>query len=133
MAFRGGGLIPFFTGSPLYRLRKELDRVFDDFDGGTRGTGASWIPAVDVRENDKDVSVEVELAGVKPEDVTVNVENGVLTISGERKSERKEGEEGRYHVVERSYGSFMRSFTLPQGVKEDQISADFDQGVLRVH
>jgi HSP20 family protein len=133
MAFRGtGGLTPFFGGSPMYRLRRELDRLFEDAEG-SRGGGASWIPAVDVRENQQEVAVDVELPGIKPDDVSIDVENGVLTISGERKTERKEGDEGRYHLVERTYGSFSRSFTLPQGVSEDQISADFENGMLRIH
>jgi HSP20 family protein len=133
MAFHGsGGLTPFFGGSPMYRLRRELDRLFEDAEG-SRGAGASWIPAVDVRENQQGLSVDVELPGIKPEDVSIDVDNGVLTISGERKTERKEGEEGRYHLVERTYGSFSRSFTLPQGVSDDQISADFENGILRIH
>ena len=74
----------------------------------------------------------MELPGIKPENVDISVENGVLTIRGEKRDERKEGEEGRYHLVERSYGSFTRSFVLPQGMNEEQISADFDHGLLRV-
>jgi HSP20 family protein len=131
MAFRGtGGLVPFFGGSPLHGLRRELDRFFEDYSGGGRG---SWIPPVDVRENDQELTVEVELAGVKPEQVAINVDNGILTVSGERRTERRDGDDQRFHVVERSYGTFTRSFTLPQGVNDDQITADFDDGVLRVH
>jgi hypothetical protein len=69
---------------------------------------------------------------LKPEDVEVTAENGLLTIRGEKRSERKEGDEGRYHVIERSYGTFMRTFTLPQGVDENQIQADFNDGVLSI-
>jgi HSP20 family protein len=130
MAYRGsGGLTPYFGGSPSQGLRHELDRFFEEFAGRR---GASWMPAVDVRENQREISLDLELPGIKPEDVEVNVENGVLTVSGEKRADRKEDEEGRYHLVERSYGSFMRSFTLPQGVDEQQISADFDDGVLHV-
>jgi len=130
MAYRGsGGLTPYFGGSPSQGLRHELDRFFEEFAGRR---GSSWMPAVDVRENQREISLDLELPGIKPEDVEVNVENGVLTVSGEKRADRKEDEEGRYHLVERSYGSFMRSFTLPQGVDEQQISADFDEGVLHV-
>ena len=62
----------------------------------------------------------------------ITIENGMLTISGEKREERKEGEEGRYHLVERSYGSFSRSFTLPQGIDEEQIDAEFHKGLLTV-
>jgi HSP20 family protein len=130
MAYRGsGGLTPYPGGTPSQGLRHELDRFFEEFAGRR---GSSWMPAVDVRENQREISLDLELPGIKPEDVEVNVENGVLTVSGEKRADRKEGEEGRYHLVERSYGSFMRSFTLPQGVDEQQISADFDDGVLHV-
>jgi HSP20 family protein len=130
MAYRGSGLVPFFgAGSSLFGLRREIDRLFED----AVGSGSRWSPAVDVREGDDSIDLDFELPGLKPEDVTINVENGVLTVSGEKRTERKEGEEGRYHMMERSYGSFFRSFQLPQGVDETQIGAEFDNGVLSVH
>ncbi|HEX6534912.1 MAG TPA: Hsp20/alpha crystallin family protein [Gemmatimonadaceae bacterium] len=129
MAYRGSGLVPFFgTGSSIFGLRREIDRLFED----AVGSGSRWTPAVDVREDDQSIDLEFELPGMKPEDVTINVENGILSVSGEKRSERKEGEEGRYHMVERTYGSFFRSFQLPQGVDENQIHAEFDNGVLSV-
>jgi HSP20 family protein len=132
MAFRGTGLTPFFGPSfPIVSLRREIDRLFDDMSAGPSG-GGRWLPAVDVREDQKNIAVDIELPGIKPEDVNVSVENGVLAVSGEKRAERKEGEEGRYHTVERSYGSFFRSFQLPQGVDESQISADFHDGVLTI-
>ena len=90
------------------------------------------MPAVDVREDDKELLIDVEVPGIKPEDVNISVENGVLSISGEKRAERKEGEEGRYHTVERTYGSFFRSFQLPKGVDESQINANYDNGVLTI-
>jgi HSP20 family protein len=135
MAFRGTGLSPF-AGSgfpPLFGLRREIDRLFDTaFTGESSSTSTRWAPAVDIREDNKQIALDVELPGIKPENVEISVENGVLTISGEKRVERKEGEEGRYHVVERSYGSFMRSFQLPQGIDENQINADFHEGVLTI-
>src|SRR6185437_10690177 len=108
----------------------EIDRLFDDT--FTRD-GSNWSPAVDVRENENEISLDLELPGIKPEDVEITAENGVLTVRGEKNSERKEGEEHRYHVVERSYGAFMRTFQLPQGIDEDQINAAFEHGILSIH
>jgi HSP20 family protein len=115
------------TSSPIFGLRREIDRLFEDT--FTRD-GSGWTPAVDVQETESDLRVELELPGLKAEDVEITAENGVLTIRGEKRSERKEGENARYHIVERTYGSFMRTFQLPQGVDEEQIAAEFESGVL---
>lgn len=119
--------------APAFGLRREIDRLFDDAFG--RGEGMSaWSPAVDVRESEKELRIDVELPGIRPDEVEITAENGILTIRGEKRSERKEDEnEGRFHVVERSYGSFMRSFQLPQGLDESKIEADHENGMLTVH
>jgi HSP20 family protein len=117
------------TSSPIFGLRREIDRLFEDT---FARDGSNWTPAVDIKETASDIRVDLELPGLKPEDVEITTENGLLSIRGEKRSERKEGEDSRYHVVERSYGSFMRSFTLPQGVDENQIQAEFDSGILSV-
>jgi HSP20 family protein len=119
--------------APVFGLRREIDRLFDDTFG--RGDGVSaWSPAVDIRETDQEMVLELEVPGIKPEQVELTAENGVLTVKGEKKSERKEGDENdRYHVVERSYGNFMRSFQLPQGIDETKIEADYDNGILSIH
>ncbi|HEY1952955.1 MAG TPA: Hsp20/alpha crystallin family protein, partial [Gemmatimonadaceae bacterium] len=114
------------TSSPIFGLRREIDRLFDDT--FTRD-GMSWSPAVDIRETETEITVDLELPGIKPEDVEITSENGVLTVRGEKKTERKEGDDSRYHVVERSYGSFLRTFQLPQGIDEDQINAEFQNGI----
>ena len=120
-----------FGLSPVFGLRREIDRLFDDTFAG-RG-GANWQPAVDIHETSKELRLDLELPGILEEDVEVEVENGMLTVRGQKSAERKEeGEEGRYHLVERSYGTFFRSFQLPPGVDEKQIGADFDKGVLRI-
>jgi HSP20 family protein len=119
------------TSSPIFGLRREIDRLFDDT--FARDGASSFTPAVDIKENDSEVRLELELAGLKPSEVEIMAENGVLTVRGEKRSERKEGDESRYQVVERSYGTFMRTFQLPQGVDEDQIKADFEHGVLTIH
>ena len=125
MVYRGT-----LTG-PVFGLRREIDRLFEDaFGGDTRRGG--WSPAVDIREDNKEIVLEVELPGIKPDDVEVTAENGVLTIRGEKQSSSNEGTEGRYHVVERSFGSFTRSFQLPSGMDERRIEADFSDGVLSV-
>ena len=91
------------------------------------------MPAVDVHEDEKGLTFEFELPGFRPEDVEVTSESGVLTVRGERHQERKEdAEEGRYHLMERSSGSFSRSFQLPQGLDEDATEASFEHGLLMV-
>ena len=121
-----------FGLSPIFGLRRQIDRLFDDTFVG-RGGEASWQPAVDIQETARELRLDVELPGLREEDVEIEVENGILSVRGQKSAERKEeGEEGRYHLVERSYGSFFRSFQLPQGVDAEQIAADFESGVLRI-
>jgi HSP20 family protein len=115
------------TRSPIFGLRREIDRLFEDT---FARDGSSFTPAVDIKENENEIRLELELPGTKPEDVEITAENGMLTIRGEKRSERKEGEDNRYQVIERSYGTFMRTFQLPQGVDEGQIKAEFENGVL---
>jgi HSP20 family protein len=119
--------------APVFGLRREIDRLFEDTFGRGEGVNA-WTPAVDIRESENDLRLELELPGISPEQVEVTAENGVLTVRGEKRNERKEGEQNdRYHVVERTYGSFMRSFQLPQGLDESKIEADFENGILSIH
>jgi HSP20 family protein len=97
-------------------------------------TVTQWVPLVDITEDEKEYLIKTELPEVKKEDVKVSVENGRLSISGERKFEKEEKEKDRkYHRIERSYGSFLRSFTLPDIAKADQVMAEFKDGVLLVH
>ena len=125
MAYRG------LRGGPVFGLRREIDRLFEDTFGGESGRG-SLSPPVDIREDGREIAIEVELPGIKPEDVDVTAENGVLTIRGEKRSTSTENTEGRYHIVERSYGTFTRSFQLPTGVDEKGIAAEFNDGLLVV-
>lgn len=117
------------TAAPVFGLRREIDRLFDD---AFSRDGMAWTPAVDIKENESELRVEVELPGLKPEEVEITAENGVLTVRGEKKTERKEGDESRFHLVERTYGSFARTFQLPQGVDESKIEAEFEHGLLVV-
>lgn len=98
---------------------------------GGRGRGAALSPAVDLSEDDKSYRVTAELPGVRREDVTVELHEDVLTIRGEKKSEREEKKD-RTHWIERSYGSFSRSFSLPSNALADQLVASFKDGVLSV-
>jgi HSP20 family protein len=95
-------------------------------------TVTEWAPAVDITEDDKEWLVKADLPEVKKDDVKVTIENGVLTVTGERKLEKEEKNK-KYHRIERSYGSFLRSFTLPDAADGSKVSADFKDGVLTVH
>jgi HSP20 family protein len=92
---------------------------------------ADWIPAVDVSETDGEFQIKAEIPDVKKEDVKVTLEDGVLTIQGQRKQEKEE-KGTKYHRVERTYGSFVRSFTLPDLVDEEKVKAEFKDGVLNL-
>ncbi len=94
-------------------------------------TIAEWAPLVDILEDDKEYLIKVELPEVKKEGVKVMVQDNVLTISGERTLDKEKGK--KYHRLERAYGSFARSFTLPDDADPAKVSADFKDGVLRVH
>ena len=110
----------------------EMSRVHDRFFGQPTGEREYvFKPAVDIYEDEEGIHVKTELAGVKPEDIKVEVENKVLTISGERKLEHEDKREG-YHRVERFYGSFARSFALSDEVSPDAIEAKYENGVLSV-
>lgn len=95
-------------------------------------TVAEWTPRVDIVEDDKEFLIKTELPEMKREDVKVSVDDGVLTISGERKLEKEEKKK-RYHRIECEYGSFLRSFTLPAATTGEKVSAEFKDGVLKVH
>ena len=132
MAYRGS-MTPFGGGiGSLFGLRREIDRLFDDVYGGS-ASRATWTPTANVREGKDAVLLEMELPGITPEQVDISIENDMLTVSGEKREERREGEEeGRYFLVERSYGSFSRSFSLPPGVDADQVDASFENGLLTI-
>jgi HSP20 family protein len=106
------------------RLFGELARDYDLFDRG-------WAPAVDLKENEQEYSLEADLPGMKKEEIDITVVDNVITLKGERKHET-ETKEKDYHRVERRYGSFERSFEIPGGFDADKIAAHFDNGVLRV-
>lgn len=119
----------------MWDIQNEINRVFNNVmapfssEGGElRGT---WSPSVDIAETENELVVSADLPGVNKEDIKVNVQNNVLTFSGERKQGTK-SEENNYHRLERSYGFFSRSFALPATVKADAIKAVYKDGVLRL-
>ena len=120
--------------SEIFDMQREIDHLFDRFRGGSvdNGYSNSLMPAVDIIERESDFYIKAELPGVQKEDVKISVQNDVLTIRGEKKQEtEKKGE--NYHRVERTYGSFQRSFTLPASVHSGRIEASFDNGVLTIN
>jgi HSP20 family protein len=119
------------TLTPLFSLRREMDRLFDDTFGRAATGASAWHPAVDVREEGDAFVFELELPGVSPEAVEVTADNGVLSVSGEKKSEQQRDDD-RWHIVERTQGSFRRTFQLPQNVSDERIEASFENGVLTV-
>jgi len=132
-------IIKYPFRSPSYAPWRELDevsnrlaRLFDDV-SVRRANGGIWTPPVTVSETADELVFTAELPGLSREDVSIELENDVLTISGEKSEERTEGEEERnYHLWERSYGAFRRVFSLPRPVNADEVTARFDKGVLEI-
>lgn len=119
--------------SEMLSIQREMNRLFDSFfrnDDAPAGL-SMWTPAVDIVERDSEYEVRMELPGVRKDDVRITIDNSVLTIRGEKKQESAEEEKG-YRRVERSYGSFLRSFTLPTTVRAEKIEAVVTDGVLTV-
>jgi HSP20 family protein len=114
-------------------LQDRMNRLFrDSFDGREESlTTSSFAPAVDVYEDEHNVTLKIEVPGVDEKDIDVRVENHTLTVHGERKFEKEEKEEN-YRRVERQYGSFTRSFTLPNTVDTENVSANYEKGVLKI-
>jgi HSP20 family protein len=122
----------------LVGLQERMNRLFDESFRGINRTGSeedwvggSWAPAVDIYEQNGNIVLKAELPGVDPKDVDVRVENNILTLRGERKLENEVKRES-YHRVERAYGSFTRSFTLPNVVDTEKIKAEYKDGLLRM-
>ena len=131
-------LIRWEPARELYSMQNEVNRLFNTFfDSSTPGNGRrtalrSWIPAMDLSENETQYVLKADLPGLSEGDVNVELDDNVLKISGERKSEHQESKNG-YHRVERAFGRFSRSLRLPEGVSAEGIQANFDNGVLEVH
>jgi HSP20 family protein len=128
-------LIRWEPARELQSIQSEMNRLFNTFfEPSAAGNGAvmrRWSPAMDLVETDEHFVLRADLPGVSEGDVKIELDDNVLTISGERKAAHEERKEGFYRV-ERAYGSFSRTLTLPEGVDAEGISANFDRGVLEV-
>ena len=126
-------LVRFDPFREITSLRDDMNRLFSRTLGDSAGSGSGnmWSPAVDIFDTADAIVLRAELPGLDAEDIDIEVDDNVLTLSGERRFEERL-EEGRYYRVERAYGRFQRSVTLPQNVKADEISAAVDRGVLEV-
>jgi HSP20 family protein len=115
-------------------LQDRMNRLFRDSFGSESQealTSTSFAPAVDVYEDEHNVTLKIEVPGIDEKDIDVRIENNTLTVHGERKFEKEEKEEN-FRRVERQYGSFTRSFTLPNTVDSEKVSANYDKGVLKI-
>jgi HSP20 family protein len=132
-------LVRWEPARELHTIQQEMNRLFNTFfdtpgpgsGGGGNGGARRWIPAMDLVETDEHFVLRADLPGLSDEDIKLEVSDGVLTLSGERKAEHETRKDGFYRL-ERASGTFSRSMTLPDGVDTGAISASFDRGVLEV-
>ncbi len=117
----------------LDAIANRMNRIFEDGDFGNLTYASDWAPPVSVEERNDEILLTAELPGMTEEQVEISLENDVLTVSGEKRESREEGEAGgKFHLVERTFGSFRRSFTLPRTIRAEGITAEFDNGLLNV-
>ena len=121
----------------MRQLRNDMDRAFAsgavyDNDDGSNVVTSGWTPAVDIEEQDQQFVIRADVPGVDPKDIEVTMDNGILTVRGERKLENREESEAGYRRVERAYGSFYRRFSLPDTADPEGVSASSNHGVLQV-
>lgn len=136
---RGRGLAKTGEDSPFLALQRDINRVFEDFwkrfdltaPFGGNGQLNAFGPRADIAESDKEVEITVELPGMDENDIEVALSDDILTIKGEKKTDREEDKKG-YYLSERSYGSFYRTIALPPGVDTEKADARFKKGVLTV-
>ena len=112
----------------MEQMRREMDHMMGEENAAS---ASDWVPAVDIKEDKERFIISADLPGIAPKDIDIHAENGMLTIQGERESEKKEQRQG-YKRIERSYGSFLRRFTLPDTADTDRISARGENGVLTI-
>lgn len=127
-------LVRYEPWGMLNQLRRDMDRMYQSQTDGEESTSvatSAWVPAVDIKETDDAFEIHADIPGVDPKDIDVHMENGVLTIKGERESEKKEEKEG-FKRVEREWGSFYRRFSLPDTADAEKISAKSKHGVLEI-
>lgn len=126
------GLIRWEPAREVDSLQSEVNRVFDAFFGNGGATRTRrWVPAMDLVETDDHLVLRADLPGMRRDDVEIEIKDRALTVSGERRAEQEEKAEG-YYRVERAFGRFSRSLTLPEGIEADAVEADFADGVLEI-
>ena len=130
------GIIRWDPFREMSALQERMNRLLADFRtrtplGEEEMAQGAWVPAVDIYETKDSIVLNVELPGVTKEDIALEVKDGTLTIKGEKKLE-KDVKEENYHRLERTYGSFMRAFTLPSMVQQDKVKARFKDGILEI-
>lgn len=119
----------------LFELQKQMNELFGNFfENGalTSGEAEAFVPKFEVSESDKAIDISAELPGIEEDKIDISIENNILNISGEKQSEEKKDEKN-FHLTERSYGSFNRYFSLPEGLALDKVEAKFKDGVLTMH
>lgn len=126
-------LVRYQPWNMFEQLRKEMEGAIrhQDDESGSSVVTSDWTPAVDIKEDEKGFTLIADIPGVDPKDIEVHMENGILTIKGERESSKQEEKEG-YKRVERSYGSFYRRFSMPDTADADKIEANSKHGVLEI-
>lgn len=125
---RAAGASPY---EALYGVRRQLDRLFDEFSTGADEAG--WSMPAEVVETQDELRFHMEVPGLRPDDIELTVENGILTVAGEKKLERREGEaDDNYRLLERRYGRYSRSFRLPNTVSTERVQASCENGVLTI-
>ena len=117
--------------SPWFEVEDMTNRL-NRFFGDTNREGSAWSPSMNVEETSDELLLTAEVPGLAIEDIEIQVENNILTVAGEKKEDREEGEDRRYHVWERKHGSFKRTLTLPRTVKTEEITAHAKDGILFV-
>lgn len=115
------------------RMRSMFESPFGTFGPELLPQPMGLLPPTDITENDFELTLTAELPGLEQKDVEISIQDGMLLLRGEKTEERKEGDEKRYHLFERTYGAFQRAFTLPRTVDANKITAEFEKGVLKVH
>ena len=135
----GSTFLPFTPARDANEIENRLTKFFreplstfltPDF---LAPTFSIWAPPVEISETDTEFMLKAELPGMMKKDINIDYEKGVLTISGEKFEEKKEGDNRRYHLVERNFGSFERSFTFPEFIEFEKITAEFNDGILMIH
>ncbi len=119
----------------LFSLRDDIDRLFDEYFGKSpeKADGALWYPALDISETEDGYQIEMDVPGIPKDDIKLSLRDNQLTISGERKSEKKEESKDKtYHRIERYYGKFQRTIALPNEVDANKIKAEYKDGVLKI-